>query len=72
MNFEKLMNRKVSRRDFLKSLGFVLLALVFFPRKAFSFLGDDSSFDEKSDVDKKFFGNKIVVDGVTVMEVEDH
>ena len=72
MDLEKLMRKKVSRKDFLKSLGFILLALIFFPRKALSFF-NENEVQQKSQSLKQFNseGEKVKVNGVQVMEIVD-
>lgn len=79
MDLEKLMKKKVSRKDFMKSIGFILLALVFFPRKALSFITDNSYIEQKrkeetnTDTTKEDpFSKGIVINGVKVMEVVEN
>jgi hypothetical protein len=70
MNFEKLMQKKITRKQFLKSLGFILVAIILFPRKALSFLDDSNKqeiIQEIKESDK--IQQNIYLDGVKVMEV---
>jgi hypothetical protein len=72
MNFEKLMQKKITRKQFLKSLGFILVAIIFFPRKALSFLDDTTKQDiiqELKETEKEKIQQNIYLNGVKVMEV---
>ena len=76
MDLEKLMNKKISRKNFIKSLGFILLALVFFPRKALSFMNferDDEKVKKeiKEELKEENFKDGFYVNGVKVIEVID-
>ena len=66
MNLEKLLNKKIDRKTFLKSIGFILLALIFFPRDALSFLNEE----QKNKKDEK---NKegIYINNIKAMEIID-
>ena len=69
MDFEKLMKKKVSRKTFLKSLGLILLMMLFFPKSALTFMKEDTN---KKDINKEdSFKNNVVINGVKVMEVVD-
>ncbi len=72
MDLEKLMQKKITRKDFIKSIGFILLALIFFPRKALSFVSEKSYIDQKiKNKPKEAPTQKIMLNGVKAIEVID-
>jgi hypothetical protein len=62
MNLEKLMQKKISRKDFMKSIGFILLALVFFPKKALSFIEEEKETKNNPD-------GSVTINGIKVIEL---
>lgn len=61
MNIETLMNKKITRKDFIKSLGFIIFTLVIFPKNALSFFNEESENELE----------KIYVDGRKAIEIID-
>ena len=58
MNIENLMNKKISREDFIKSLGFILLVLLLFPKNAVSIFDKEN----ETDLEKKLINGKKAIE----------
>ncbi|MCC7574295.1 hypothetical protein KO361_01785 [Candidatus Woesearchaeota archaeon] len=84
MDLEKLMQKRISRKDFLKSIGFILLALIFFPKKALAFLDKTDNTQIRTEIrqeikkeiktelnEKELFKKGIFVNGIKVMEISN-
>ena len=65
MDMNNLLQKKVSRKDFIKYIGFFILAVLLFPRKALNFVNENNSSIKSSET------NEIKIDGIKVMEIVD-
>ena len=72
MDLEKIMQKKVTRKDFLKSIGFIMLAILFFPRKALSFVSENSYIDQKINEKTQNTPNKkVTLEDLKAIEIID-
>lgn len=70
MDLEKLMKKQITRKDFIKSIGFIILAIIFFPRKALSFIGENSYIEQKiKNEDETEPKDAIMIKGIKAIEI---
>lgn len=60
MDINKILEKRISRKDFMKYMGFFILAILLYPKKALNFMNEEESFKKE-----------IKIDGIKVMEIVD-